>query len=548
MRAPYPESQDWRAKMEAWEGIFSQQDLRQLAQHGLDPEDVRAQLLLLENPPRGPELLRPCTVGDGIRRIGEEEARSLLSEHEAFCKEGGFVKFVPASGSATRMFASLMAYGEREVVSLDTLKEEARAGDPRAEEVLRFVEELESFPFFRDLIGSLSRDGLDLQDIIAHGRLGELVRRLLGPDHMGLGLLPKGLIGFHRYGREVRTPVEEHLVEACHYVRDSQNICRVHFTVSPGHLEGFREEIHRATRRQEGRLGVRFEVEVSLQDPSTDTIAVDLANRPFRRKDGKLLLRPGGHGALLRNLQMVKAPAAYIKNIDNVPREDLMDVVGYWNKVLGGLMVSLRREIFSLLEQLSHPLPSERSVRKAMDFARGELLLEIPRREDLGTTREAAREISMWLDRPLRVCAMVPNKGEPGGGPFWVKAPLGECGLQIVESAQVDMSSERQREIWNSSTHFNPVNMVCSLKDPSGKSYALANFADPKAVIITRKTSEGRELRALERPGLWNGGMAKWNTVFVEVPEETFHPVKTVLDLLRPGHKGEILEAPLRSP
>jgi len=534
--------------MEGWEGTFSQQDLRQLAEHGLDPEDVKAQLLLFENPPRGPELLRPCTVGDGIRRIGEEEARGLLLEHEAFCKEGGFVKFVPASGSATRMFAFLMAYGEREGVSLDALKEEAQAGDPRAKEVLRFIEELESFPFCQDLMGRLWREGLDLQDMIAHGRIGELVRRLLGPDQMGLGLLPKGLIGFHRYGREVRTPVEEHLVEAYHYVRDSRNICRVHFTVSPGHLERFREEIDRATRRQERRLGVRFQVEVSLQDPSTDTIAVDLANRPFRTKDGKLLLRPGGHGALLRNLQMVKAPAAYIKNIDNVPREDLMDVVGYWNKVLGGLMVSLRREIFSFLEQLTHPAPSEKSIQEAMDFARAELLLEVPSRRVLGTTREAARQISVWLDRPLRVCAMVPNKGEPGGGPFWVKAPIGECGLQIVESAQVDMSSENQRDIWNSSTHFNPVNMVCSLKDPSGKSYALVNFADPRAVIITQKTSEGRELKALERPGLWNGGMAKWNTVFVEVPEETFHPVKTVLDLLRPGHRGEVLERPLQRP
>ncbi len=534
--------------MDGLEVSFSQQDLRELAEHGLDPEDVRAQLFLFENPPRGPELLRPCTVGDGIRRIGEEEARSLLLEHEAFCKEGGFVKFVPASGSATRMFASLMAYGEREMVSFEALKEEAQAGDPRAKEVLRFIGQLESLPFFQDLINCLSKDGLDLRDMIANGRIGELVRRLLGPDHLGLGLLPKGLIGFHRYGKEVRTPVEEHLVEACYYVRDSQNICRVHFTVSPGHLERFREEIQRATRRQERRLGVRFEVEVSIQDPSTDTIAVDLANRPFRRRDGKLLLRPGGHGALLLNLQMVKAPAAYIKNIDNVPREELMDIVGHWNKVLGGLMVSLRKEIFSFLEQLSHPLPSEKSIREAMDFVRGELLLEIPPRKALGTNEEAAKQISVWLDRPLRVCGMVPNKGEPGGGPFWVKAPLGECGLQIVESAQVDMSSERQRDIWNSSTHFNPVNMVCSLKDPSGKSYSLANFADPRAVIITQKISEGRELKALERPGLWNGGMAKWNTVFVEVPEETFHPVKTVVDLLRPGHKGESLEGPIQRP
>lgn len=523
--------------MEISDGDFSQEDLRQLMEHGLDPQEVKSQLLLFRNPPRSPELLRPCTVGDGINRIDEKEALSLLLEQEAFSRVGGFVKFVPASGSATRMFASLIPYGEEEDLSIEALREQAQGGDPRAKEVLCFLENLERLPFFEDLLTTLGKDGLYIPDLIPTGKAGAIIKRILDPDHMGLGILPKGLIPFHRYRGEVRTPVEEHLVEATYYVRDAKDICRVHFTVSPEHMERFQEEINRAVRRQEGRLGVRFQVEISLQDPSTDTVAVDLANKPFRTKDGRLLLRPGGHGALLRNLEMVNAQAAYIKNIDNVPQQGLMATVGRWNRILGGLLVSLRREIFKLLDSLTHPNPTEKSVQDAMEFAREKLLLQLPSRKSLGTTKEAARQVVEWLNRPLRICGMVPNKGEPGGGPFWVRTEPGECGLQIVEKAQVDMSSERQREIWNSSTHFNPVNMVCSLKDPQGKNYPLARFADPTAVIITLKTSEGRELKALERPGLWNGGMARWNTVFVEVPEEIFHPVKSVTDLLRPGHQ-----------
>lgn len=520
---------------------FSEEDLRELAQHGVDPIRAAQQLQLLRNPPRPIRLLRPCTVGDGIVQIDGVKARELIEEYRVGCSEGRFMKFVPASGSATRMFAAFNQFASETGLTMDRLRQRASSGDLGAREVLAVLEGIRRLPFWKDLECSLRSDGIGVEEALVKGRIETILKRFVSPAYLGYAELPKGLIPFHRYGEEIRTAVEEHLVEASLFVRDSKGTCRVHFTVSPAHINGFQKEVTEAKCKLERRLGVTFQVGLSVQDPSTDTVAVDLQGRLFRTSDGRLLLRPGGHGALLSNLQAAGGEMVFIKNIDNVPREEFMGEVAYWNSLLGGYLLRLRRRIHILLESLLDPNAQETAIGEAIEFAEDELNIQVSWMDSLRDVASVKDFLVGLLDRPLRVCGMVPNRGEPGGGPFWVDVPQGRCPLQIVESAQVEMRAEDQRRIWESSTHFNPVNMVCALRDFQGRAYELLRFVDKSAVIITTKTSYGRQLRALELPGLWNGAMAEWNTVFVEIPESVFHPVKTISDLLRPGHVSDPL-------
>ncbi len=517
---------------------FSEKDKVQIRNHGLLEEQVMAQLELFLNPPAPIRLLRPCKVGDGIKRLDPSHAAELAQIHLREAAKGRCMKFVPASGSASRMFRGLLALRKDGVVSLKEVKERAREGDPSSMQAMEFLGQLERFPFYPQLKDSMARAGLDLKALLGQERIGELLEALLSPLQLGYEDLPKALVPFHSYGEEVRTSLEEHLVGAASYVADARGCCRIHFTVSPTHLERFQQALENARKRYEELLGVRFQIQVSVQDPSTDTLAVDMENRPFRDKEGRLLFRPGGHGALLRNLQDTGGEIVFIKNIDNVPHERFMEESLFWKRVLGGCLIRYQEEITHIVRTLASPCPEESFIRKAMEFAQSVLCLGLPSRKELGSRLEACARLRQWLDRPLRVCAMVENQAEPGGGPFWVKTVPGECALQIVESVEVDLSDEAQRSIWLSSTHFNPVDMVCMLRDSKGDPFDLRLFADTSRVLITKKSSGGRELKALEHPGLWNGGMARWNTIFVEVPVTTFQPVKTVNDLLRPGHQS----------
>jgi hypothetical protein len=416
---------------------FSSGDRAWIEAQGLTVEEVERQAALLRNPPPAATLLRPCTAGDGIVRIEEGEHAKLLALADEAAGAGRLSKFVPASGAASRMFDFL------------------RSGDPDRPDVRRFRENASSFAF----------DAGDLRALVA---------------------LPKGLLPFHRYAGAVRTPFEEHLVEAAATVRDAAGVCRVHVTVSPGHRAAFEAVLRQARPRLERGTGARFEVHFSEQAPSTDTVAIDETGRLVRDSEGRLLFRPGGHGALLKNLAETGGDVVFVKNIDNVVPDDLRAPTLLWKRLLAGVLVRLER----------------------------------------ASTRA----------RPLRACGVVRNEGEPGGGPFWVQGPGGET-RQIVESAQVDFAYPEQAAIWNAATHFNPVDLACSLRDLSGRPFDLPRFVDERAVFIAKKTHEGRTLFALERPGLWNGAMALWETVFVEVPKETFTPVKTALDLLRPEHQ-----------
>jgi hypothetical protein len=524
--------------METWH--FTDADRWQMAALGLSEARVLEQLRFFQQPPLFLELARPCTPGDGIHRLPPESHAGYLDRQEAACQAGRFLKLVPASGAASRMFQAPLSYLTEAGAPGRSAARGAELPDPPPEgEAATFCRCLAEFAFFQDLAEALARDGLDFHDLMAKGHYHPVLTYLLTEAGLNYACLPKGVLKFHRYAGECRTALEEHLVEAAHYVLDGKGRCRLHFTVLPEHQELFAALVREAAPRWESRLGCRFLVEFSTQSHATDTLAVDLENRPFREEDGRLHFRPGGHGALLENLQSLAADLVYIKNIDNVVPDRLKGSTIRWKKIMGGLLVELERRLHDFLRRLESALPPKALLKEAGDFARRALSLALP--EDLARWPANRTRDYLWdlFNRPLRVCGVVKNQGEPGGAPFWVREPDGSLSLQIVEGAQVNGNSPTQRAVWEAATHFNPVDLVVALRDFRGRPFDLSRFANPEAVFISRKSRNGRELKALELPGLWNGAMARWLTVFVEVPLITFNPVKTALDLLRREHLPE---------
>ncbi len=518
--------------------IFSSSDARQIERHGLTVPAVLRQIAFFKKPRAYLKLHRPCIPGDGIKVLSDEEARSLVHLFDEKKDAYELLKFVPASGAATRMFKVLLKFLNTERPwSLASAAKDARPGDPEVRTLEDFFTGLPRFAFISDLKAAISAAGTSMKNLLDKDSLREILAFLLTGKGLGYGSLPKGLIKFHKYNGETRTAFEEHLVEAVSYTANSDRICRLHFTVSQEHLQEVRSLLEGIRPLYEQRYEVSFGVDFSLQKKKTDTIAVDLDNRPFRLEDGELLFRPAGHGALIENLGDLEADLVFIKNIDNVVPDRLKERTFQWKKILGGIFIRLQARTFNYLERLSGGLPSRELLDDAMEFASTELHLEIPddvRKESPGELRDSLLE---KLDRPLRVCGMVKNTGEPGGGPFWVEEKNGNRSCQIVEMAQIDLRSEEQKEIVAASTHFNPVDLVCGMKDWKRRPFDLSRFVDHDAVFISRKSQAGKELKALELPGLWNGAMAYWNTVFVDVPSITFNPVKTINDLLRKEHQ-----------
>ncbi len=499
------------------------EDRAELERRGLDEAAMLRQLALCHNPPTALELVRPATEGDGIVVLDEERDEELLELHAEAAAAGRFSKFVPASGAASRMFSALVAARRGE--SADDAAEAAERFF-----VSRFFDKRKELPF-RDQLDTLLRErGTSLEKTGS----AALLAAALDAGGLGLAHLPKGLVPFHYYGGAyARTPFEEHMVEAAGHVRAGNGLCQLHLTVLEAHEDPFRSYLKEVAPRLEAELDVRFEVGFSFQAPSTDTVTADPDGGPFRGGDGKLVFRPGGHGSLIENLgQLAEAGAdlVYVKNIDNVVPDDRRDVVVLWKKLLGGYLCLLERQLVEI---------EERATAGDADWledARSFLV------ESFAMTAERVPEdeagIRELLSRPLRVCGMVPAMGETGGGPFWVRNARSEESLQIVETSQVDRSRKDQTAILGQATHFNPVDLVCRLRDSQGQPYDLKRFVDPDAVFVARKTHEGRPVLGLEHPGLWNGAMSRWLTAFVEVPAATFAPVKTILDLLRPEHQG----------
>lgn len=516
--------------------LFSAADVEQLERRGLDLEEAYRQVALLARPSHHVALERPCTRGDGIEVLTEDEAARLRPLAARAAEAGRCAAFVPASGAASRMFEDLLQILDRgRPLDPRSLDEDLRAGKPEARVMSVFLEGLERFAFAEDLARVLARAGLDREGLLARGEYRAVLEALLTPAGLGLSETPKALVPFHLSAAGVRTAFEEHLVEATMLPAGAARRCRVHFTVSQEYLDRFLEQLERTRPPLEARCGVRFDVEFSVQKPSTDTLALDASGHPFRATDGTLLFRPAGHGALIENLQELDAEFAFVKNVDNVAVDAVKDATLAWNRTLTGELIETQAAIFALLARLEDARDLA-APGDALAFAR-ERLHALPPPESASTEHRRA-DAARLLDRPLRVCGMVPNTGEPGGGPFWVRGRDGALSLQVVESAQVDAADASQRETLARSTHFNPVFLACALRDRRGEAFDLRRFVDPEAVIVTKKSHAGRELITLERPGLWNGAMARWSTIFVEVPLAVFNPVKTVLDLLRPEHQG----------
>jgi hypothetical protein len=516
---------------------FSDRDLQQIQERGLTPEKVMAQIEVFRKGFPYAKLRRPCRVGDGIHVLKDEALQSLGEGHSEAARAGRTMKFVPASGAATRMFRLLLSFNSCD----DKINEAHRAAqaesrDPDAQKFLAFMRDIKQFAFFDRLKDVMTEDGLDLENLLSSGRYKPILEYVLKPKGLDLADLPKGLIPFHRYPDRARTPFEEHLVEAAAYSQDRQGRVFIHFTVAPEHEGAFRRHLE-TVRPVYEKGGLAYEVTFSTQKPSTDTLAVDMENKPFRDPDGRLVFRPGGHGALLENLDELKGDILFIKNIDNVVPDRLKEITYTYKRALGGFLLALQNQIFSYLERLEKKPGDDRLLREVFQFADRRLFMALPAGVTRGSRDEQQAFLFGKLNRPLRVCGVVQNVGEPGGGPFWVENDEGHLSRQIVEKSQVDMESTAQRKIWESATHFNPVDLVCGVRDYQGKPFPLADFVDPDTGFISIKSKDGKELKALELPGLWNGSMAEWNTVFVQVPLITFNPVKTVLDLLRKEHQ-----------
>ncbi len=513
---------------------FTEKDVKDLSARGIRKKDALAQLSLLEKGPCRLDLARPCIVGDGIRRLPEAEADEFARAYDSAVARGEEpAKFVPASGAATRMFKNLLAMRDRvDLLGLTGLRRFPEDEDAAA--TLAFLNHIKDFAFWPALSQALEKEGISPDRVLASGSFGTVLDVLLTGRGLGFASLPKGLIPFHLYGANPRTPMEEHLVEAAAFARDGKNVARAHFTVAKPFLKNFRDLLDRVKKDYERRLSVRLDVSFSLQDPATDTLALDPAGKPFRTPEGRLCLRPGGHGALLANLNASRASILFINNIDNVVTDRDKAERTRWKKALGGLLWTLSQEARRLTDNLTGGNKA-RGLDPALAFCVRWLGVDenlLPR-----DSKNLAAFLRDRLDRPFRVCGMVKNEGDPGGAPFWVRDAGGQVSRQIVESAQVDPDSQDQKALFAASTHFNPVDIACSIVSPRGDRYDLSRFVDPDTVFISQKSLEGRGLKALELPGLWNGSMAGWNTVFVEVPLVAYHPVKTVNDLLKDHHR-----------
>ncbi len=484
--------------------LFTEAQKAQLRDRGISEDEAQRQLALIAAPVAFADLVRPCRLDDGIESIPVERQEALILVHEEAARQGRCSKFVPASGAATRMFQDVLT----------------------GSGVGALLEGIDRFAFADAVRAELAFRGYDLDVLRGAGSGAEVVDALVGGDGLGYATIPKGLVPFHRYANGARTAFEEHLVEAAGYVRDASGICRVRLTVSPEHLHGFRLLAERVVPAYERSLSARFELQFSVQKASTDTIAGTSSGGPFIAADGGVVLRPSGHGALLENLAEFGGDIIFIKNIDNVQTDARRGDTLRWKKILGGRFVELQREVFLHIARLRAQPVNPAFAAEAEALAR----------KTLGIDAQGASLLRL-LERPLRVCGVVRNTGEPGGGPYWVRGRTGRITRQIVEPVQVDLNAEPQRAAVRDATHFNPVDLVCGLLDVGGAPFDLRAFVDARAGIVAKKSEKGRDLLALERPGLWNGAMAEWITVFVEVPIETFTPVKTVGDLLRPEHQ-----------
>ena len=500
-------------------------DRAQLEAKGISEAQINQQLKDFQTGFPFLRLAGAAAIGNGILAIDDAAQKQYVKAWDDYKAEGHHItKFVPASGAASRMFKDMFEF-------LD-----ADYDVPTKPAEKQYFEGIHKFAFFQALDDACEVcEGMGVDALIDEGNYKAVVRAMLSEEGLNYGQLPKGLLQFHAYDEEVRTPLEEHLVEAALYAQ-SRGEADVHFTVSTEHRELFEALVERILPEYENKYKIKYHVSFSEQKPSTDTVAANMDNTPFRQDDGSLLFRPGGHGALIQNLSDLKSDVVFVKNIDNVVPDRLKPVTVTWKQVIAGVLVSLQAKAFAYLRLLDTGAYSHAQIEEMIRFVRHDLCTDMPGLKDLEDA-ELVSYLRKKLNRPMRVCGVVKNVGEPGGGPFLAYNPDGSISLQILESSQIDKNNPEYMKMFTEGTHFNPVDLVCGIRDYKGEKFDLPRFVDPATGFISYKSKSGKELKALELPGLWNGAMSDWSTVFVEVPLETFNPVKTVCDLLRPEHQ-----------
>ena len=507
--------------------MLTQEDKALLAKKGISEEQIAAQLACFEKGFPFLKLEAAASIGNGIVATTDSERDAYIKAWEAYKNEGGHVvtKFVPASGAASRMFKNLF-----EFLGADY-------DEPTTDFEKKFFSQIEHFAFYADLNEAYRKNaGKDIPGLLAGKDYKAVVANLLEAAGLNYGALPKGLLKFHKYEDGARTPREEHLVEGALYAAGADGKVNVHFTVSPEHRSLFEQLVGEKAAKYAEKYGVEYHVSFSEQKPSTDTIAADMDNRPFRDDKGHLVFRPGGHGALIENLNDLDSDIVFVKNIDNVVPDRLKADTVTYKQVLAGVLVTLQKKAFDYLRLIDSGQYTHEQIEEMIRFVQQELYC---RKHDIKDLEDGdlILYLKSKLNRPIRVCGMVKNVGEPGGGPFLAYNADGTVSLQILESSQIDMKDPEKKAMFEKGTHFNPVDLVCAIRDYQGRKFDLLRYVDPATGFISYKSKNGKDLKALELPGLWNGSMSDWNTVFVEVPLSTFNPVKTVNDLLREQHQ-----------
>ncbi len=518
---------------------LTNKDKQQLETLNISTDQVERQINQFKTGFPYSDLVAPATIGNGIIKFSDTEIQELIKQFDEDKEYYDILKFIPASGAASRMFKTIYSFVEEykgKEIPEDFLKKE----NVKFDSIENFFLSIRDFAFYDDLKDKLAECGKDIETLMSENRLVEVAEFLLENEGLAYGKLPKALLKFHRYKESSRLALEEHLVEATQYstiYTEDGEIAQLHFTVSQEHLDIFKKTVEELIPTYEREYGIRYNISYSVQKPSTDTIAVDMNNEPFRNNDGSLLFRPGGHGALLQNLNDLKKEVIFIKNIDNVVPDRLKTTTYDYKKVLGGYLFRLQQQQFEYLNLLDEGCLANDEIDEIAKFAKEKLMIDIPNFYKTYNEIEKIDFLYSKMNRPMRICGMVKNEGEPGGGPYWTRNSSDEVSLQIVESSQIDHKNEKQEAVFQSATHFNPVDLVCATYDFRGEPFDLNDYIDHNTGFISQKSKDGKELKALELPGLWNGAMADWINIFVEVPVITFNPVKTVNDLLRDKHQ-----------
>ena len=514
---------------------ITDKDIKLIKSKGLTVDKVLSQIETFKNEIPFVSLRHAATLENGILKFSDHYQSELTKLYNSRSAHLDTIKFVPASGAASRMFKELFRFLDNYDFKKESLN--SYTNHEKANAIRLFLIGLEKFPFYHTVMEKV-KDVYPKFESLSEGRqLHIFVEMMLKEKGLNFGVYPKGLLPFHKYNEGIATAFEEHLYEAAGYNTNQNGDSKLHFTISKEHLKAFKGEFERIKKKVEEKTNTNFQISYSFQKPDTDTIAVDENNEPFRIDNGCLFFRPGGHGALIENLDDLDADIIYIKNIDNVVVRKYQDEVTGFKKVLAGKLLEIQDEVFRILQALDEKTPTEAELTDIKKFLVQQLNVRLPLDFDKFSEKYKLQFLRESLNRPIRVCGMVINEGEPGGGPFWVKKENGRLVLQIIETAQIDKDDHRQSEILNSATHFNPVDLVCGVRDYKGNKFNLLDFVDPEAGFITKKTMNGKVLKALELPGLWNGAMSNWISVFVEVPLTTFNPVKTVNDLLKSAHQ-----------